>query len=76
MGVRAGLRGVQAAARRSPAVLLPLPADAWERTAIVTGMVGETYDRSARYYADWMAGHERAHLKSLPGIVAAAKERA
>ena len=55
------------------AVLEPLPADAWERTATVTGMVGETYERSARYYADWMAGHERAHLKSLPRIVAAVR---
>jgi hypothetical protein len=55
------------------AVLEPLPPAAWERTARVTGMIGETYDRSARYYADWMAGHERAHLKSLPRTIAAVR---
>jgi hypothetical protein len=57
------------------AVLEPLPAGAWERTATVTGMIGETYERSARYYADWMAGHERAHWKQLERIVAALRER-
>jgi DinB superfamily len=55
------------------AVLEPLPPEAWARTAKVTGMIGETYDRSAHYYADWMAGHERAHLKSLPRIIAAVR---
>ena len=53
------------------AVLEPLPPDGWERTATVTGMIGETYERSARYYADWMAGHERAHWKHIKRIVAA-----
>jgi hypothetical protein len=52
-------------------VLEPLAPEAWERIARVTGMIGETYVRSARYYADWMAGHERAHLKSLPRIITA-----
>lgn len=58
------------------AVLEPLPRDAWQRTATVKGMLGETYDRSARYYADWMAGHERAHWKHMERIVAALRERA
>jgi hypothetical protein len=53
------------------AVLDPLPADSWERTATVSGMIGETYERTARYYADWMAGHERAHWKHIAKIVAA-----
>ena len=53
------------------AILEPLPRDAWERTATVTGMVGETYERSARYFADWMAGHERTHWKHIAQIVAA-----
>jgi DinB family protein len=52
-------------------VLEPLPPAAWARTAIVVGMLGETYERTVRYYGDWMAGHERAHLKSLPRIIAA-----
>jgi DinB superfamily len=53
------------------AVIEPLAPDAWERTATVTGMLGETYSRSARYYGDWMARHERAHWKHLERIVAA-----
>jgi DinB superfamily len=53
------------------AVLEPLPPDAWERTATVTGMIGETYEYSGRYYAAWMAGHERTHLKKLPKLIAA-----
>lgn len=52
------------------AVLEPLPANGWERTATVTGMLSETYERSARYYASWMAGHERAHWKHIGRIVA------
>jgi hypothetical protein len=56
------------------AVLEPLPPDAWERTATVTGMIGETYERSARYYGDWMAGHERTHWRHVERIVAALRE--
>jgi hypothetical protein len=51
------------------AVLDPLPREGWERTASVTGMVGETYERSARYYAAWMARHERAHWKHIRSII-------
>jgi hypothetical protein len=51
-------------------VLEPLPPDGWERTAKVKGMLGETYERSARYYGDWMAAHERAHWKHLERIIA------
>ncbi len=57
------------------AVVNTLPADAWERTATVTGMVGETYERTARYYGDWMAGHERAHWKHIERIAAAVAVR-
>ncbi len=52
-------------------VLEPLAPEAWQRTATVTGMVGETYERTALYYADWMASHERAHWKHVTRIVAA-----
>ena len=52
------------------AVLVTLPRDDWERTATVTGMLGETYERSALYYGDWLAGHERVHWKHIAGIVA------
>ena len=40
----------------------------------MTGMVGETYERSARYYGDWMAGHERAHWKHIERIVAGLRD--
>ncbi len=55
-------------------VLEPLTAKDWERTATVTGMVGETYHYSARYYAAWMARHERGHLKKLPGLMSLVQE--
>jgi hypothetical protein len=51
------------------AVLEPLPPGGWERTATVSGMLGETYQRSARYYGDWMARHERAHWKHIGRII-------
>jgi hypothetical protein len=53
------------------AVVEPLPPDAWERTATVTGMVGETYERSARDYAAWMARHERSHWAHIERILSA-----
>ncbi len=52
------------------AVLQGLPQEAWQRTATVTGMIGETYERSALYYAIWLAGHERAHWRQIRHIVA------
>jgi len=52
------------------AVVEPLPPESWERTATVSGMLGEPYQRTARYYADWMASHERAHWKHIGRIVA------
>ncbi|MEX2237317.1 MAG: DinB family protein [Dehalococcoidia bacterium] len=53
------------------AVLEPLPPEGWERLALVTGMLGETYERSARYYADGLADHERQHVKNLERIIPA-----
>lgn len=57
------------------AVLMPVPPDCWERRAIVKGMRGETYERSALYYGDWMAGHERAHWKHIERIIGAQGRR-
>ena len=57
------------------AVVAPLPPDAWERTATVTGMVGETYERTARYFGAWMAGHERAHWKHIERLADQATAR-
>jgi hypothetical protein len=50
-------------------VVGPLPMEAWERTATVTENVGKTYARSARFYGDWMAGHERAHWQQIRSLV-------
>jgi hypothetical protein len=50
-------------------VLEPLPPEAWERTATVTGMVGELYEYSVLYYGDWMARHERSHLRHIGRIL-------
>jgi hypothetical protein len=32
---------------------------------------GETIDRNARFYGDWMAAHEREHCEEITGIVEA-----
>jgi hypothetical protein len=50
-------------------VLEPLPAEAWERTATVTGGIGELYEYSVLYYGDWMARHERSHLRHMARIL-------
>jgi len=50
-------------------VLEPLlPAD-WERTATVAVPPRATFEYSTRYYGDWLAGHERAHLKHITRIL-------
>ena len=53
------------------ATLEQLTGGASERTARVTGMVGDVHEYSARFYASWMASHERGHLRSLPRIIRA-----
>ena len=50
-------------------VLEPLPAEAWERTATVTGAIGECNEYSVLYYGDWMARHERSHLRHIARIL-------
>jgi hypothetical protein len=49
--------------------LLPLlqsmrPAD-WERVAVVTVAPGRTVEQTARFFGDWLAGHERVHLEQM-----------
>ncbi len=51
-------------------VLEPLPPDAWERTARVAVPPKQIFEYSARYYGDWMAAHEREHLKHIGRILA------
>jgi hypothetical protein len=46
------------------AVLEPLPAGSWERTATVDEF-GSTVERSALFFGDWLAGHEQVHLAQI-----------
>jgi hypothetical protein len=49
------------------AVLQPLHPEAWSRSAMVTG-AGKVLERTVYSYADWMAEHERPHLKQIRRI--------
>ena len=50
------------------AVLKPLAPEAWSRTAIVTG-AGKPRERTVYTYAQWLANHERPHIKQIKHIV-------
>jgi hypothetical protein len=50
-------------------VLEPAPLEAWERTATVTDMVGRVFEYTTLYYGDWMARHERGHLRHIARIL-------
>src|SRR5262249_33642244 len=50
------------------AVLEPLPLEAWSRTATVTG-AGKPRERTVQTYAQWLANHERSHLRQIERIV-------
>ena len=52
------------------AVLTPLPPEAWSRTAMVTG-AGKPLERTVYTYAQWLANHERPHIKQIERIVTA-----
>jgi len=52
-------------------VLEELPPEAWERTATVSVPPNQHYEYSTRYYGDWMARHERAHLGHMGRILKA-----
>lgn len=49
------------------AVLEPLAPEDWERWATVTG-AGKALERSVEFYAQWLAEHERPHLKQINRI--------
>jgi hypothetical protein len=51
------------------AVLEPLAPAAWSRSATVTG-AGKPRQRTVFAYAQWLANHERSHLKQVERIVA------
>jgi len=50
------------------ALLRPLPKAAWSRSATVTG-AGRPRERTAMEYAQWLANHERSHVKHIARIV-------
>ena len=56
-------------------VLEPLPPDAWDRRAMVTERDGTIEARTALYYGDWLAEHERQHWEHLDDVVAVIRDR-
>ena len=52
------------------AVLKPLAPEAWSRMATVTG-AGKPRERTVYTYAQWLANHERSHIKQVERIVLA-----
>jgi hypothetical protein len=52
------------------AFLGALPAEAWMRSATVTG-AGKPLERTVRFYAVWLAEHERAHVREIERIARA-----
>jgi hypothetical protein len=50
------------------AVLEPLTPAGWARPAIVRG-AGKVLERTVLFYAQWLAEHERPHLKQIERIV-------
>jgi hypothetical protein len=51
-------------------VLESLPPRAWLRAATVTG-AGAVLERTVHFYAQWLATHERTHLKQIARLVKA-----
>jgi hypothetical protein len=49
------------------AVLEPLPPKVWSRSATVTG-AGAVLVRTVHFYAQWLAKHERTHVKQIARI--------
>jgi len=47
--------------------LAPLPPDGWARSATVTG-AGSPLQRTVLFYAQWLARHERPHVKQIGQI--------
>jgi hypothetical protein len=52
------------------AILEPLTPEDWSRAATVTG-AGKPLERTVYTYAQWLANHERPHIKQIERIVKA-----
>lgn len=50
-------------------VLEEMTPGAWQRTATVTAPPNTVYEYSALYYGDWLARHERSHLRHMARIL-------
>ena len=46
----------------------PLPPEGWLRAATVTG-AGKVLERTVLSYAQWLASHERTHVKQIERVV-------
>jgi hypothetical protein len=53
-------------------VLEALPRTSWSRGARVTG-AGAVLERTVLFYAQWLARHERAHVKQIERLVTASR---
>src|SRR5262245_17154058 len=51
-------------------VLNPMRPGDWERVAVVTVAPGRTTEQTARFFGDWLAGHERVHIEQLERTIA------
>jgi DinB superfamily len=49
------------------AVLEPLAPAGWSRAATITG-AGKVLERTVLFYAQWLARHERPHVKQIERI--------
>jgi hypothetical protein len=55
-------------------LLVPLPKAAWSRSATVTG-AGRPRERTVLEYAQWLANHERSHVKHIERLVGGSTRR-
>jgi DinB superfamily len=68
--LRPSLRSFDAQRADLLAILEPLPPEGWSRAATVTG-AGRVLERTVLDYAQWLARHERPHVKQIARIVSA-----
>lgn len=64
---RPSLQAFTAQRARLLTVLEPLSTKTWSYSATITG-AGKPLERTVLFYAQWMATHERPHLKQIQGI--------
>ncbi len=65
---QSSLRAFAAQRTELLSVLEPLTRAGWSRTALVTG-AGKPLERTVLFYGQWLAKHERPHLKQIEHIV-------